>query len=381
MTTSAKLALGMACASTLAFAPHALAQTPLYQNPSAPMEKRVDDLLGRMTLPEKISQLMNDSAAIPRLSIPAYNWWNECLHGVARAGRATVFPETIGLAATWDRDLIFRVATAISDEARAKNNEFVRLGKRNIYQGLTFWTPNINLFRDPRWGRGMETYGEDPFLTGRMAVQFIKGLQGDDPKYLKTIATAKHYAVHSGPESERHTFDAVVDERDLRDTYLPQFEAAIKEGGAQSVMCAYNSVDGAPACANPRLLEEILRKQWGFSGYVVSDCGAIGDIYLHHKFAPTAEAGVAKAIQAGTDLNCGVEYEAILPAVQPGPASKNPKSIRPLRRLLAGPFPSGHVRSALHGEVCADPVQRQRQRRASPARARNRAQIDGAVEE
>jgi beta-glucosidase len=315
-------------------------QPPLYQNPSAPMEKRVDDLLSRMTLPEKVSQLMNDSAAIPRLNIPAYNWWNECLHGVARAGRATVFPETIGLAATWDRDLIFRVATAISDEARAKNNEFVRLGKRNIYQGLTFWTPNINLFRDPRWGRGMETYGEDPFLTGRMAVQFIKGLQGDDPKYLKTIATAKHYAVHSGPESERHTFDAVVDERDLRDTYLPQFEAAIKDGGAQSVMCAYNSVDGAPACSNPRLLEEILRKQWGFSGYVVSDCGAIGDIYLHHKFAPTAEAGVAKAIQAGTDLNCGVEYEAILPAVRQG-LIKEPEIDQSLRRLLLARFHLG----------------------------------------
>jgi len=313
---------------------------PLYQNPSAPMEKRVDDLLSRMTLPEKISQLMNDSAAIPRLNIPAYNWWNECLHGVARAGRATVFPETIGLAATWDRDLIFRVATAISDEARAKNNEFVRLGKRNIYQGLTFWTPNINLFRDPRWGRGMETYGEDPFLTGRMAVQFIKGLQGDDPKYLKTIATAKHYAVHSGPESARHTFDAVVDERDLRDTYLPQFEAAIKEGGAQSVMCAYNSVDGAPACSNPRLLEEILRKQWGFNGYVVSDCGAIGDIYLHHKFAPTAEAGVAKAIQAGTDLNCGVEYEAVLPAVRQG-LIKESEIDQSLRRLLLARFHLG----------------------------------------
>jgi beta-glucosidase len=315
-------------------------QPPLYQNAAAPMENRVDDLLSRMTLPEKVSQLMNDSVAIPRLNIPAYNWWNECLHGVARAGRATVFPETIGLAATWDRDLIFRVATVISDEARAKNNEFVRQGKRNIYQGLTFWTPNINLFRDPRWGRGMETYGEDPFLTGRMAVEFIKGLQGDDRKYLKTIATAKHYAVHSGPESERHTFDAVVDEQDLRDTYLPQFEAAIKEGGAQSVMCAYNSVDGAPACANPRLLEEILRKEWGFSGYVVSDCGAIGDIYLHHKFAATAEAGVAKALQAGTDLNCGVEYEAILPAVKQG-LIKESEIDRSLRRLLLARFRLG----------------------------------------
>ena len=181
---------------------------PVYQNADAPVERRVDDLLSRMTLEEKVSQLMNDSPAIGRLGIPAYNWWNECLHGVARAGRATVFPEPIGLAATWDDSLAFRVATAISDEARAKNNEFVRRGKRNIYQGLTFWTPNINLFRDPRWGRGMETYGEDPYLTGRMAVQFIKGLEGDDPKYLKTVATAKHYAVHSGPEPLRHTFAA-----------------------------------------------------------------------------------------------------------------------------------------------------------------------------
>ena len=331
-------ALRLVC---LALAAAALsAQTPLYQNPNAPVEARVQDLLSRMTLEEKISQLMNDSAAIPRLSVPAYNWWNECLHGVARAGKATVFPETIGLAATWDKDLIFRAATAISDEARAKNNEFVRLGKRGIYQGLTFWTPNINLFRDPRWGRGMETYGEDPYLTARLAVQFIKGLQGDDPKYFKTIATAKHYAVHSGPESQRHTFDAVIDDADLRDTYLPQFEAAVREGNAQSVMCAYNSVDGAPACANTRLLDDILRKEWGFSGYVVSDCGAIGDIYLHHKYAPTAELGVAKAIRAGTDLNCGVEYEALLPAVKQG-ALKEAEIDRSLGRLLTARFRLG----------------------------------------
>src|SRR5947209_14824505 len=235
-------------------------QTPTYKNPSAPTDARVHDLVSRMTLEEKVSQLMNASPAIERLDVPAYNWWNECLHGVARAGRATVFPETIGLAATWDTGLIFRVATAISDEARAKHHEFVRRGKRNIYQGLTFWTPNINLFRDPRWGRGMETYGEDPYLTGRMAEQFIKGLQGSDPKYFKTIATAKHYAVHSGPESLRHTFAAVVTEQDLRETYVPHFEAAVREGGAYSVMCAYNRVDGLPACANPRLLNAILRK-------------------------------------------------------------------------------------------------------------------------
>jgi beta-glucosidase len=315
-------------------------QSALYKNPSAPLDRRVEDLLSRMTLEEKVSQLTNDSAAIERLDVPAYNWWNECLHGVARAGRATVFPQAIGLAATWDTNLMFRVATAISDEARAKHHEFARRGKRAIYQGLTFWTPNINLFRDPRWGRGMETYGEDPYLTGRMAVQFVKGLQGDDPKYLKVIATAKHYAVHSGPESTRHTFDARVDERDLRDTYLPQFEAAVKEGGAYSVMCAYNRVDGEPACSSALLLAEILRKEWGFTGYVVSDCGAIGDIYLNHKVAPTAEAGVSRAVKAGCDLNCGVEYSNLPSAVKQGLISV-PEIDGALRRLLVARFKLG----------------------------------------
>jgi len=315
-------------------------QPPIYQDLAAPIEARAADLVSRMTLEEKVSQLMNDSPAIDRLGVPAYNWWNECLHGVARAGRATVFPEAIGLAATWDTGLILRVSTAISDEARAKYHEFVRRGKRNIYQGLTFWTPNINLFRDPRWGRGMETYGEDPYLTGRMAVNFIRGLQGDDPKYLKTVATAKHYAVHSGPESLRHTFDAAIGDRDLFETYLPQFEAAIKDGGAYSVMCAYNRVDGLPACANPRLLDDILRKQWGFRGYVVSDCGAIGDIYLNHKSAPNAAEGVARAVQAGTDLNCGVEYGNVVEAVRRGllPGALVDQS---LRRLLTARFKLG----------------------------------------
>ena len=328
----------LAAAAFLSLLPAQL--SPLYRDPSAALDRRVDDLLSRMSLEEKISQLTNDSPAIARLDIPAYNWWNECLHGVARAGRATVFPETIGLAATWDTGLIFRVATAISDEARAKHHEFVRRGKRNIYQGLTFWTPNINLFRDPRWGRGMETYGEDPLLTGRMAVELVKGMQGDDPKYFKTIATAKHYAVHSGPESSRHTFDAVVDEEDLRDTYLPQFETAIKNAHAASVMCAYNRVDALPACANPRLLDGILRKEWGFTGYVVSDCGAIGDIYLNHKTSPNAQAGVAAAVKAGTDLNCGVEYTNLLPAVKAGllPESEIDQA---LRRLLVARFKLG----------------------------------------
>jgi len=295
--------------------------TSIYKDPKAPMDARVDDLISRMTLEEKVSQLTSDSPAIDRLAVPAYNWWNEALHGVGRAGRATVFPQAIGIAATWDTNLMSRIASTISDEARAKNNEYVKRGKRNIYQGLTFWTPNMNLFRDPRWGRGMETYGEDPYLTGRMAVSFIKGMQGDDPTYFKTIATAKHFAVHSGPEPSRHTFDAVVSEQDLRATYLPHFEAAIKEGGAYSVMCAYNSVAGQPACANTRLLSDILRNEWNFKGYVVSDCGAIGDIYLNHKFVPTAEQGVTKAIQAGSDLNCGVEYTNVVAAVKSIPSS------------------------------------------------------------
>ena len=319
----------------------ALAQdVPAYKNTNLPFEKRADDLLSRMTLEEKISQMTNDSAAIDRLGIPAYNWWNECLHGIARSGRATVFPETIGMAATWDTDFLFREASAISDEARAKYNEYVRRGKRSIYQGLTFWTPNVNLFRDPRWGRGMETYGEDPYLSGRMGVAFIKGLQGDDPKYLKTIATAKHYAVHSGPESLRHVFNVLVSEQDLRQTYLPQFEATVKEGGAGSVMCAYNAVNGQPACSNKRLLDTILRQEWGFNGYVVSDCGAIGDIYLNHKVAPTAELGVARAVKAGTDLDCGIEYEHLLPAVRQGLISEA-EIDQSVRRLLLARFKLG----------------------------------------
>jgi beta-glucosidase len=335
MLPTIRVLLGVSLATAALFA-----QKPTYQDPAAPMDKRVDDLLSRMTLEEKISQMMNDSPAIDRLSVPAYNWWNESLHGVARAGRATVFPQAIALAATWDTDLMSRVATAISDEARAKHEEFVRRGKRNIYQGLTFWTPNINLFRDPRWGRGMETYGEDPYLTGRMAVAFIKAMQGDDPKYLKTIATAKHYAVHSGPEPLRHTFDAVPTNHDLWDTYLPHFEAAVRDGGAYSVMCAYNSVDGLPACENPQLLGDILRQQWGFQGYVVSDCGAIGDIYLNHKKAPDAAEGVARAIKAGTDLNCGVEYGNALEAVHKGLLLESDIN-RSVGRLLLARFKLG----------------------------------------
>src|SRR6266508_2619653 len=256
--------------------------TLLYKNPMLSIEKRVDDLVSRMTLEEKVSQMMNAAPAIERLGIPAYEWWNEALHGVARAGYATVFPQAIGLAATWDTDLMNQVADVISTEARAKHHEFVRHNEHGRYKGLTFWSPNINIFRDPRWGRGQETYGEDPYLTARLGVAFVKGLQGNDPRYLKVVATPKHYAVHSGPEPERHAFDAKVSERDLRETYLPAFRATAVEAQAASVMCAYNRTNTEPCCANNRLVMDILRKEWGFNGYVVSDCGAITDIWKGH---------------------------------------------------------------------------------------------------
>ncbi|HEX9919375.1 MAG TPA: glycoside hydrolase family 3 N-terminal domain-containing protein, partial [Pyrinomonadaceae bacterium] len=293
-----------------------------YLNPQLPIERRVADLVGRMTLEEKVAQMMNKSPAIARLGVPDYDWWNEALHGVAYAGNATVFPQSIGLGATWNPALMQRVATAISDEARAKYHEAVRRDFRKRFHGLTFWSPNINIFRDPRWGRGQETYGEDPFLTSRLGVAFVRGMQGDDPRYLKVIATPKHYAVHSGPEPERHVFDAVVAERDFRETYLPAFQAAIVEGKAGSVMCAYNRVNGEPACASKRLMTDILRTEWGFDGYVVSDCDAVADIYKHHKFAKTEEEGVALAVKAGTELTCGYEYRALIPSIRAGHISE-----------------------------------------------------------
>jgi beta-glucosidase len=291
---------------------------PDYLDPRLPIERRVADLVGRMTLEEKVAQMMNKSPGIKRLGVPDYDWWNEALHGVAYAGHATVFPQSIGLGATWNPELMRRVATAISDEARAKYHEAVRRDFRKRFYGLTFWSPNINIFRDPRWGRGQETYGEDPFLTSRLGVAFVRGMQGDDPRYLKVIATPKHYAVHSGPEPERHVFDAVVAERDFRETYLPAFQAAIVEGKAGSVMCAYNRVNGEPACASKRLMTDILRTEWGFDGYVVSDCDAVADIYKHHNFAKTEEEGVALAVKAGTELTCGYEYRALIPAIKQG---------------------------------------------------------------
>ncbi|MCE5344673.1 MAG: glycoside hydrolase family 3 C-terminal domain-containing protein [Bacteroidales bacterium] len=288
-----------------------------FRNPSLSTEERVADLVSRMTLQEKADQLLYTAPAIPRLGIPAYNWWNEALHGVARAGYATVFPQSITIANSWDEGLMFNVGNAISDEARAKYHEFQRRGKTGIYQGLTFWSPNINIFRDPRWGRGHETYGEDPFFTGRMGLEFVKGMQGDDPKYLKTVATAKHYAVHSGPEPLRHSFNAKVSESDLRETYLPAFRTLVIDGGVYSIMGAYNMFRDYPCCANP-ILYGILRNEWGFKGYIVSDCGAITDFYKYTKFAKDPAEAAAQAVKAGTDLECGVEYKNLKSAVDRG---------------------------------------------------------------
>jgi beta-glucosidase len=277
--------------------------------------------------------MMHEAPAIPRLGIPAYNWWNEGLHGVARAGIATVFPQAIGLAAMFDTALLRRVASAISDEARAKYHEYLRQGDRGVYKGLTLWSPNINIFRDPRWGRGHETYGECPYLTARLGVAFCRGLQGDDSRYLKAVATPKHFAVHSGPESLRHSFNAVVSEKDLRETYLPAFEACIVEGGAESIMSAYNRVNGDPCSASPTLLGKILRDEWGFGGYVVSDCWAVKDIHEGHKVTKTFEESATLAIKAGCDLNCGCSYGYLPGAVEQGLLSEADVDLA-IRRLF-----------------------------------------------
>lgn len=295
----------------------------IYKDTSRSFEMRAADLVAHMTLEEKVAQMLNDAPAIPRLGVPKYEWWNEALHGVARAGDATVFPQAIGLAATFDPELIGEVARVISDEGRAKHHEFARRDQRLRYQGLTFWSPNINIFRDPRWGRGQETYGEDPYLTSRMGVEFVKGLQGDydgapTTKYRKTDATAKHFAVHSGPEADRHHFDVTPSERDLYETYLPAFKALVQEGKVASVMGAYNRVGGESASASQRLLIDILRKDWGFTGYVVSDCDSIEDIFLHHNIVQTAEEAAALGVKKGTELNCGKTYLALMNAVKQG---------------------------------------------------------------
>jgi beta-glucosidase len=277
--------------------------TVKYKNQKLSIDERAQDLVAKMTLDEKISLLGYNSAAIPRLGIPAYNWWNEALHGVARAGTATIFPQSIGLAATFNDELIGKVANVISTEARAKYNLAIAKDRHLQYMGLTFWSPNINIFRDPRWGRGHETYGEDPYLTAQMGIAFVKGMQGNDPVHLKTAATAKHFAVHSGPEGERDKFDAIVDEKDLRETYLYAFQKLVG-AGVESVMSAYNSINGVPSSINSKLLDTILRKEWGFKGHVVTDCGALDGVFESHHATTSNVATAAAAIKAGINLDC-----------------------------------------------------------------------------
>lgn len=302
----------------------AAAQSEPYKNPDLSPDERARDLLSRMTLDEKLSQMMNVAAGVERLGIPPYDWWNEALHGVGRNGLATVFPQAIGLAATFDDRAVEETFSMISDEARAKYNRAQQEGNRSRYTGLTFWTPNINIFRDPRWGRGQETYGEDPYLTSRMGLAAVRGLQGDGTsKYDKTHACAKHYAVHSGPEWNRHSFNAEqIAPRDLYETYLPAFEALVTEGKVREVMCAYNRVEGEPCCANKQLLVKILREKWGYDNVVVSDCGAIGDFHnpqpARHGTHPSAEAASADAVVSGTDLECGGSYGALKKAIEQG---------------------------------------------------------------
>ncbi|MCL2721264.1 MAG: glycoside hydrolase family 3 C-terminal domain-containing protein [Treponema sp.] len=302
-------------------------------------ESKIKELISQMTLEEKVSQLLYKSPAIERLGIPEYNWWNECLHGVARAGVATVFPQAIALAATFDDSLVKEVAVAISDEARAKYNEAVKQGNRGQYWGLTFWTPNINIFRDPRWGRGQETYGEDPYLTSRIGVALVQGLQGDDPENLKTAACAKHYAVHSGPEKDRHTFNAIVTKKDLWETYLPAFRALV-ESGVETVMGAYNRTLDEPCCASNFLLKEILRGKWNFKGHVVSDCWAIKDFHEYHKVTKSSEESAAMALNAGCDLNCGCTYPFLTVAHKQGLVTEDTINTS-LERLLRTRFKLG----------------------------------------
>jgi beta-glucosidase len=311
-----------------------------FRDQSLSFDTRVTDLMRRLTLTEKLAQLRHEAPAIVRLGIPAYNWLNECLHGVARAGIATVFPQAIGLAATWDPEALRRVASAIGDEARAKHHEFVRHGDRGMYKGLTFFSPNINIFRDPRWGRGHETYGECPLLTSRMAVAYVRGLQGDDPTYLKVAATAKHFAVHSGPESQRSTYDARPSEKDLRETYLPAFEACVRDGHVAAIMGAYNRLNGEPCCANRRLLVDILRDEWGFDGYVVSDGGAVEFFHDTHLVTRDAAESAAAAVQNGCDLELGAAYRELGAAVARGLLAETEVDVA-LRRVLTTRFRLG----------------------------------------
>jgi len=297
------------------------AQSPAkypFQDTSKTIDERVKDLVSRLTLDEKAAQMLHNAPAIKRLGILPYSWWNEALHGVARTGRATVFPENVGLAATFDEDLVYRIGQAISDEAWAKYNIAQRLENYGQYSGITFYAPNVNIFRDPRWGRGQETYGEDPFLTSRMGVAYVKGMQGNDPKYLKTAACAKHYVVHSGPEALRHSYDAEPPMKDFMETYVPAFETLVKEGKVESVMCAYNRTFGKPCCGSSFLLHDLLREKWGFTGYVTTDCWAIQNFYLHHGAAKDSLEACALAIKSGVNLNCGNEFNYLPATVRKG---------------------------------------------------------------
>jgi len=304
-----------------------------FQDSDIPLEERIDDLLSRLTLEEKASLMLYSNPAINRLGIPEYNWWNESLHGVGRAGKATVFPQAIGLAASFDKDLLFQVATVISDEARAKHHAAIALGSYEQYTGLTFWSPNVNIFRDPRWGRGQETYGEDPYLTSQLGVAYVKGMQGDDPNYLKTSACAKHFVVHSGPEESRHRFNAIPHEIDFRETYLPAFKALVDQG-VESVMCAYNRLYGEACCGSPYLLNSLLREEWGFKGHIVTDCWAIDDIWLRHKITDDPLVATTMAMEAGSNLNCGYMYKNIVEVVRKGSVSEEKVNelLRPLLR-------------------------------------------------
>ena len=341
--SSLLLMAGLALALPLAAQQKAAAQ-PDYMNPTLPLERRVDDLIGRMTLEEKVSQMRDHAAAIPRLGVPKYDWWNEGLHGVAFAGYATNFPQVIGMSATWDTGLVHRMAETISTEARAKYDDAMRHDHHEMFFGLTFWAPNINIFRDPRWGRGQETYGEDPFLTGRMGVAFVSGMQGSDPKFFRVVSTPKHYAVHSGPELLRHSFNVDVSPHDLEDTYLPAFRATVTEAHAQSVMCAYNAINGAPACANTMLLGDHLRQDWRFDGYVVSDCAAVADIFNGHHYTADMPHAAAAAVKAGTDLECGFgagqAFPSLVDAVHQG-LIKEADLDNALRRLFRARFRLG----------------------------------------
>ncbi|MCF3650053.1 glycoside hydrolase family 3 N-terminal domain-containing protein [Synoicihabitans lomoniglobus] len=310
-----------------------------FQDPSLPVSDRINDLLSRLTLEEKVNQLLHENKAIPRLDVPEYNWWNEACHGIGRNGRATVFPQGIAMGATFNRDLIRQVASVISDEAQAKHHAALRAGRRGQYQGLTFWTPNINIFRDPRWGRGMETFGEDPYLMGELGVAVVEGLQGQDERFLKAAACAKHYAVHSGPEQDRHKFDARPTRKDLRETYLPAFKKLV-DAGVETVMGAYNRVDGEPACGSKQLLVDILRDEWKFQGHVVSDCWALLDFHVDHQVTKTAAESAALALKNGCDLNCGCTYNDLLTAVSEGLVSEADVDVS-VRRLLSTKFRLG----------------------------------------